>query len=221
MSSVMIYWLDKNGWSHPDFEALAAWALSEQGALHGSQVSHIRNGKMRMMGVKSLDAFGAINQAVWAYNNDRDAFRQMGCDTVTEKIERTIKGKMAIIDPETKQPLDQGGWMNLYLGYLKIEEVSGLANNDEKITEKLAADVQIWIAKEIHKSGTPIHQVTPMVRKLLKNDEKTGKIMQAITALAPLNAVELPDLLDDLTKVVNEVTGSDRTPQQVLQEAST
>ncbi len=90
MSSVMIYWLDRNNWSHPDFTLLAAWALNEEGALHDSQVSHIRNGKMRMMGVKSLDAFGAINQAVWAYNQDREAFRQMGCATVTEKVERLI-----------------------------------------------------------------------------------------------------------------------------------
>ncbi len=34
MSSVMIYMLNVNEWSHPNFEFLAEFALNEKGALH-------------------------------------------------------------------------------------------------------------------------------------------------------------------------------------------
>ena len=99
MSAVMIYWLAQNGWSHPAVETLAVWALNEEGVVHTSQISHIRNGKMRMMGVKTLDAFGAINLAVWAFQNDRALLEKMGAAVVTSRIEDLIREAICIKDP--------------------------------------------------------------------------------------------------------------------------
>ncbi|ACT65665.1 predicted protein [Cyanophage PSS2] len=221
MSSVMIYLLDRNGWSHPDFEHLAEFALNEKGAIHSSQVSHIRNSKMRMMGVKSLDAFGAINLAVWAYNNDKASFRKMGCATVTEKIELLIKDKIAICDPETGAPLDAGGWMNLYLGYLKIEEVSGLSGGEAEITTALADAVRAYLSREIQKTGKPIHTVAPIAKSAIKNPDTVTKIMQAVVGLGALDPDELTDMLPDIYDLLNTLDGRDRTPSTVLTEAAT
>ena len=33
-SAVLVYWLSRNDWSHPNLELLANWALDEEGALH-------------------------------------------------------------------------------------------------------------------------------------------------------------------------------------------
>ena len=221
MSSVMIYMLDVNEWSHPNFEFLAEFALNEKGALHSSQASHIRNGKMRMLGVKSLDAFGAINLAVWAYNNDKPSFRRMGCQTVTEKVELLIKGKTAICDPETGAPLDAGGWMNLYLGYLKIPQVLELPSAaTTKITKKLAESVRAYMSREIQKSGQPVHEVAPIARKLIADQETMTTIMQAVVGLGTLDAADLPEMLPDICKLLNRLDNRERTPDSILQETA-
>ena len=76
MSATMIHWLARNDWSHPTFVALANWAMNEDAVMHTSQASHIRNGKTRMIGLKSLDAFGTINLAVWAYHNNKKLLKK-------------------------------------------------------------------------------------------------------------------------------------------------
>ena len=221
MSSVMIWMLDRNEWSHPDFEFLAEFALNEKGALHSSQVSHIRNGKMRMLGVKSLDAFGAINLAVWAYNNDKPTFRKMGCQAVEEKVELLIKGKTAVCDPETELPLDAGAWMNLYLGYLKIPQVLELPSAaTTKITKKLAESVRAYVSREIQKSGQPVHEVAPIARKLIADQETMTTIMQAVVGLGTLDAADLPEMLPDICKLLNRLDNRERTPDTILQEAA-
>ena len=90
MSAALIHWLDQNRWSHPNLQDLACWALDEEGALHTSQVSHIRNGKMRMIGVKTMDALGAINLAVWAYRENPSLLKRLGIHSVPERIEEKI-----------------------------------------------------------------------------------------------------------------------------------
>ena len=56
--------------SHPEMAARRL-GRNEAGNLHTSQISHLRNQKMRMLGVKSLDALGRINTSAYAFRNDR------------------------------------------------------------------------------------------------------------------------------------------------------
>ena len=221
MSAVMIWWLDQNDWSHPAFEKLATWALDEDGALHSSQVSHIRNNKMRMMGVKSLDAFGAINLAVWAYNNlPRSEFNDLGCRTVTAEIESLIKGKLTILDPEDGLPLDQGKWMNLYLGYLKIEEAAGLAKPTTELTDVVAMSVVRYLVKEVNKTGKPMSEITPVMRKVM-SEEQTRKIMEAFVGIGALAGDDLPEMLEPLTKALKTISGRELSVDALLTEANT
>ena len=149
MSAVVIWLLAQNNWSHPILEELSTWALDEEGAMHTSQVSHIRNGRMRMLGVKTIDSFGAINLGVWAYHNDRKFLKQMGTATLTSRIEELLKDAKPIM--YNGEPIDAGGWMNLYLGYIQIEGVVGGVGSAS--TESAAKAIGQYIEKAVKKSG--------------------------------------------------------------------
>ncbi len=221
MSTVMVYWLNRNGWSHPDFEAIAEWALNEKSPIHQSQLSHIRNQKFRMLGSKNLDAFGMMNQAIWLYNNDREIFRELGTATVTEKIERLISNKLSILHPETGDPLGAGEWFELFLGRIKIHDViTGGETDDSEMTEALAEDVRGYLSREIQQIGKPIHEVTPIARRVIGDEATARSIMEAVVGLNILSIDDLPATLGHIANLLNELDDSrQRTAETIIQEA--
>lgn len=78
--------------SHPQLSELADWACNEAGNLHTSQISHLRNSKMRMLGIKCVDALGRINQAAWAYHHQPALMSQLGTAPLTPRLESILKG---------------------------------------------------------------------------------------------------------------------------------
>lgn len=214
MSATMIYWLARNSWSHPAFESLAVWALGgETGAIHTSQVSHMRNGKMRMMGVKVLDAFGAINCAVWAYRNDRALLKQMNINSVPEQIEILIRDAECIMDPLTGLPLDQGGWMNLYLGYLRIPGVVGAAKGDADF-EKVAAKVGRYIYQRIQKSGMEFPAAKAAAAKVV-GEELAAKMLAVAVGLETMTAEQLTNVFGPLCEGLAAIDGESVSPEAV------
>lgn len=217
MSATMIFWLAQCGWSHPAFEAMAAWALDEDGALHTSQVSHIRNGRMRMLGMKSLDAFGAVNLAVWAYHHDKPLLKDLGCGVIDAKIEGYLQDAIAILDPETKMPLDVGGWMNLYLGYIQIPEVVGGAQGDESF-EGIASSFGNYIAKSIAGSGkTPI-EAKEIFFKSFDDEARATKLVMVGSGLDTYNTTELQRDFPAICAALSKLDGRARSPHDLIVE---
>ena len=68
--------------SHPQLSELADWACNEPGNLHTSQISHMRNNKVRMLGTKAVDALGRINQAAWVHRHTG----LTGCPAASERL---------------------------------------------------------------------------------------------------------------------------------------
>ena len=215
MSATMIYWLARNSWSHPAFESLAVWALAgETGAIHTSQVSHMRQNKMRMMGVKVLDCFGAINCAVWAYRNDRDLLKMMNIYSVPESIEILIRDAESILDPDSSLPLDQGGWMNLYLGYLRIPGVIG-NTKDEVDLDKAALKLSKYIYQRITKSGSEFPVAKEAAAKAV-GDEMAAKMISVAVGLDSFTAAQLPAVIEAICKGLEAIDGQDVSPEAVI-----
>ena len=218
MSAVMIHWLALNDWSHPNFEDLATWALNEKGNLHTSQVSHMRNGKMRMMGVKVLDSFGAINLAVWAYNTgQRDLLTRMGVATIDTKIEKLIKGKQAIMNPlAPKLPLDQGDWMDLYLGYLQIPGVIGGAKGEGAL-EQVALKLGKYVYGVVQGSGKDFVEAREVFTKSL-DSKSAEKLIACAVGLDSYASDELTTELAKICQALERLDGKPRTPEVVAAE---
>lgn len=214
MSAVVIYLLAQNSWSHPILEELASWALNEEGALHASQVSHIRNGRMRMLGVKTIDAFGAINQAVWAYHNDRNTLKKMGVGTVTKRIEELLLDAKPIIDPNTDKPLDAGGWMNLYLGYIQIPGVVGGAGSAS--TEAAAKAIGAYIEKAVKDSGKDFMEAKALFSDSMGDADKARKMVAVAASIDEYSTDELTADIEAICKALTALDKKKRDPQAVV-----
>jgi len=212
MSAVVIWLLAQNQWSHPILEELSNWALGEEGALHPSQVSHIRNGRMRMLGVKTIDSFGAINVAVWAYHNDKKLLKQMGTEALTKRIEDLIKDAKPVM--HNGEPLDAGGWMNLYLGYIQIEGVVGGAGSQS--TEAAAKAIGQYIEKAVKESGKDFMQAKALFSDAMKSPDKARKMVAVAASIDSYSADELTADISDICKALTTIDGKERDPEMVV-----
>lgn len=213
-SAVLIFWLSRNDWSHPNLEDLATWALNEEGALHTSQVSHIRNGRMRMLGVKSIDALGAINLATWAYHNDKALLKSLNTKTTTAKIEELLQDAEAIIDPRDNTPLSQGGWMELYLGYVKIPGVIGGASTSTDFSV-VANQLGSYIEKVIRDSGKDFGSAKSIFAKAL-SPEKATRLVAAAAHLEEFTPDEVTAEISNVCKALEALDGKKRDPEAVV-----
>lgn len=213
-SAVLVYWLSRNAWSHPNLELLASWALAEEGALHTSQVSHIRNGRMRMLGVKTIDALGAINLATWAYHHDRAILKELGTAQLTAKIEELLLDAEAVIDPRTNEPLTQGGWMELYLGYIKVPGVVGGASTNQDFA-KAAAMLGTYIEKVIRDSGRDFGSAKSVFTNALNSDKAT-RMIAAAAHLEEFTADEVTGEINGICSALEALDGVRRDPEAVI-----
>lgn len=212
MSAVVIYMLAQNQWSHPILEELAVWALNEEGALHPSQVSHIRNGRMRMLGVKTIDAFGAINMALYAYKNDKELLKQLGTAQTTARIEELLKDASPILDPSDQTPLDAGGWMNLYLGYIHVEGVIGTTAT----AESAAKSIGLYIEKSVKESGKDFMEAKAIFADAMSNPDKARKMIAVAASIDSYSADELTADIKAICEALNALDGKSRDAEMVL-----
>lgn len=218
MSAAMIWWLAQNDWSHPNMETLANWALHEEGALHTSQVSHIRNGRMRMLGVKTIDALGAINVATWAFHNDKKLLKVLGCDVVDAKIEALLQDAKCLLHPVSGEPLDAGGFMNLYLGYLQLDGVVGGASTSTDFSA-IADKIGAYLEDAIRTSGTDFVDAKGIFAKAFDgNMEKATKLVAVAAGLDKFTSDELTADAANICNALERLDGKGRTPDSLIKE---
>lgn len=117
-------WMKRNSWSNLNLQRLAEWALDEQPVLHTSQISHLINNKTVHLGVKPCDALGQINLVIWAKQQNReDLVKILGPAPVSPGIQELIQDAEPMINPYLDLPLDQKGWLDVFLGNIKLPGV--------------------------------------------------------------------------------------------------
>ena len=217
-SAVLVYWLNRNNWSHPNVELLAKWALNEESALHPSQLSHLRNGKTRLMGVKCLDALGQVNLAVWAYQkSDRDLLKVLRAGVMSPTVEDLIKHAEVLMNPNTGLPLDQADWMSIYLGYLQLPDVVNGPEGDPQFQE-VVDNFGVYVSKVLEAAGTTIGDATAVVNKGTGNRELTETLMLAAVGLKPMDANTLTTQFDSICRALTIIDKQERTPMSVVAE---
>jgi hypothetical protein len=208
----VIWLIAQNNWSHPILGELSTWALNEEGALHHSQVSHIRNGRLRMLGVKTIDAFGAISVATWAYHNDKKLLKQMGTAQVTARIEELLKDAKSVM--HGGEPLDAGGWMNLYLGYIQIEGIVGGVGSAS--TELAAKAIGQYIEKAVKESGKDFMQAKALFADAMRSPDKARKMVAVAASIDSYSADELTADIGQICKALTSLDGKKRDPEMVV-----
>lgn len=225
ISSLMIWWFAKNEWSHPIFSELADWALNETGSVHPSQLSHIRNKKMRMIGLKVLESFAQVNLAVYAYQKDKregtnrsdSLLSRLGVRTTTAQIEESIRDATVIMNPVTNEPCWQGDFMGIFLGYIKISGVLvGRTEYDPATMNVLASDVGPAFATRFKASQRDIWEIKNIAKSIFGDELRANKLVAVATGLAKYDGNELQRDICEIALIMTEVTRAETTPDEIL-----
>lgn len=218
-SNVQIHWFERNNWSHPIFADLCDWALDENGSVHPSQISHIRNHKMRMFGLKVLDGFGAVNLAVWAYHNDRSLLKRLGCRPLNQTVSEILDRSTEVLHPLTGVPLDQGGWMLLFMGYIEIPGVPA-GTVDPSDSEFLTAMDLIgpYVSAVMQSMNMDVWTAHSKVSGAMADPAKARKLMAVAAGCDRYDAKTLAADLNDICAGLGAIDSRTRTASALLRE---
>lgn len=151
-ASVLNWWMARCNYSHAQIGALADWALAHDGWLISSQISHLRNNHVRQPSFTNLEALGAVNEvvALWHTEGPRETFHRHGPFGNAVLSEELLDRGQVLKHPETHRPLDFAGFCELFVGRIKIPNVStvNLSGHEAKrlseelgvLLDQLAAD---------------------------------------------------------------------------------
>ena len=179
--------------SHPQLSELADWACNEPGNLHTSQISHMRNNKVRMLGTKALDALGRINQAAWVHRHQPQLLRQLGTAALTPRLEAILAAYEPLLDPISNEPLGCGEFMAIYLGYLQLPiEIQRTLSAKE--AELLAGRIGEWLDAELSARGLNFREAARRLQQAWPG-EKAGaeRLVRVISGLEDYTAKQLAE----------------------------
>lgn len=193
--------------SHPEMTALADWALDEDGCLHTSQLSHLRNARMRMLGVRSLDALGRINQAAALYHaNDRQGLLELGTARTSAKIEEILSRYTPVI--HEGKAMDAGDLMRLYLGYVHLEIFAEA--DAERDWEKVSANLGDWIEALLDERSLRTREALAMIKKdWIGSDADRDQFCLVVAGVETIAAKDLPDMWPSITAALKTLTDDD------------
>lgn len=201
--------------SHPEMSALADWALDETGCLHTSQLSHLRNAKMRMLGVKSLDALGRINVAADLFKRgERKELKALGTAQTTARIEEVLERYEPIMNNDGVA-MDAGDLMMVYLGYIHLDLFEG--EQEGKDWTKAAENLTAWIETLLEERGIRTREALAIIkREWPGTDDSRDKFCLVVAGVEDLTADELPDLWASIAVALRPIVDEDYTEQDLL-----
>ncbi|MFM7235394.1 MAG: hypothetical protein ACKOYK_01260 [Cyanobium sp.] len=180
--------------SHPQLSDLADWACNESGNLHISQISHMRNNKVRMLGTKAIDALGRANQLAWVARHRSDLLPKLGTAALTPRIQMILKAYQPLLHPVTQEPLGAGELMALYLGYLRlpIELPRALSLTE---AEQIGGVLGDWLEGELGARGLSFREASKQLQAAWSGEASGGK--RLVRVLAGLEEYSPRQLADD------------------------
>jgi|TARA_B100000035_G_scaffold33593_1_gene25498 hypothetical protein len=201
--------------SHPEMALLADWACNESGNLHTSQISHLRNAKMRMLGVKSLDALGRINQAAHYYKADRrGAFAEICTAATTARIEEILERFVPLMQDDEVTPMNSGDLMMIYLGYLRYE----LPESDTESYEAAVENVPQWFADLFEEKGVSFRDGLKLVQsKWTGSSDECSKFCSVLAGIDSYKADELANVWLRVSQVASAILDEDVSEQELLE----
>lgn len=205
--------------SHPEMALLADWATNEPGCLHTSQLSHLRNQRMRMLGVKSLDALGRINISAHAFKTDRKgAFRSLDTASTTTRIEEILDRFDPVLNPETGEPLDAGGLMMVYLGYLELPELVPAEAIEDAALAAAAKRLGGWVEDLLEEKGLKFRDGLALIKaKWPGSNDGRDQFCQVVAGMADYTTEQLRTDLDNIAATITDLIDEDISGEELVE----
>ena len=116
-------------------------------------------------------------------------------------------------DPETDRPVDAGGWINLYLGYIQIPGVVGGAGSQD--FESATVAIGGFIEKVIKESGKDFMQAKAIFASA-SDEAKARKMIAAAASIDSYSTDELTADIATICKCLKALDGKDREPSAIV-----
>ena len=204
--------------SHPQLSALADWACNETGNLHTSQISHMRNNKVRMLGTRAVDALGRINQAAWVVKHRPELLPQLGCGELTPAIEAILQRYEPLLHPERQEPLGAGDFMAIYLGYLTLPLSLPLVLTPEQ-AELLALRIGAWLDQQLSEQGLSFREGCKRLRQAWQGEPASAdRLVRVIGGLEEYSPRQLADDWHVIAHAVCTVLELDCEPKDLAEK---
>ena len=201
--------------SHPQLSELADWACNEPGNLHTSQISHMRNNKVRMLGTKAVDALGRINQAAWVHRYQPELLQRMGTAPLTPRIEGILAAYQSLVDPISNEPLGCGEFMAIYLGYLQlpIELPRSLTPEEAELLSGLIGE---WLDGQISQRGLGFREAARRLQSLWEGEPAGAeRLVRVIGGLDDYSPRQLAEEWERISAAAAELLALEQGPWEL------
>ena len=201
--------------SHPQLSELADWACNEPGNLHTSQISHMRNNKVRMLGTKAVDALGRINQAAWVHRHQPELLQRMGTAPLTPRIEGILAAYQSLVDPISNEPLGCGEFMAIYLGYLQlpIELPRSLTPEEAELLSGLIGE---WLDGQISQRGLGFREAARRLQSFWEGEPAGAeRLVRVIGGLDDYSPRQLAEEWERISAAAAELLALEQGPWEL------
>ncbi len=201
--------------SHPQLSELADWACNEPGNLHTSQISHMRNNKVRMLGTKAVDALGRINQAAWVHRHQPQLLARLGTAALTPRLEGILAAYQPLMDPASQAPIGAGELMAIYLGYLRLPiEIPRSLTTEE--AELLCGLLGEWLDGQISQRGLGFREAARRLQEAWEG-ERAGaeRLVRVIGGMDDYSPRQLTEEWERISAAAIEVLALEQGPWEL------
>jgi hypothetical protein len=206
--------------SHPQLSELASWACNDAGTLHTSQISQMRNNKARILGTKSIDALGRVNQAAWVARHQPQWLQLLGCGPITPRIQQLLGVYEPLVDPLSREPLGSGALLEIFLGLrrLPIEVPRTLRPADAK---RLAEGLGDWLEEQIRAKELSFRGACRRLQEAWRGEEAGAKrLVRVLAGLEDYSAKQVAEEWEWIAMAIQSLLGREPDVWALVDELS-
>jgi hypothetical protein len=188
--------------SHPQLSALADWACNDSGTLHTSQISLMRNNKLRMLGTKAVDVLGRVNQMAWAAIHHPELLPRLGCAPLSPQIEKILSAYKPLVDPVSNEPLGSGAFLEIYLGLRRLP-IQWPRSLEAKEAERLVERLVDWLEGELQTRNWSLREAGQRLQEAWGGEASGAR--RLVRVLAGLESYTAKQLIDGWEEIAAAV----------------
>lgn len=209
---VLNWWIRRCGFTHTQLTALAAWVCGDSTWLQGSQLSHLRNGRMRTPQLKLLEGISAVNEAIASWQQDGQSICVQKWGPLPSQAPSASELDQAIYlwHPEkgAETPLIFHDFCDLFAGRLRltyVDEASVSPGQSRVISERIGEELDRWL---LSKGGIRAGMPSLLSHYPVAEAGRTAKLQQVIMGSDFYSSAELDDEAYALSELFSHIWGT-------------
>jgi hypothetical protein len=209
--AVLNWWIRRCCFTHTNVTALAAWVCGDSTWLQSSQVSHLRNRRMRTPQFKLFEGISAVNEAIatWQQQGKPQCLKKWGPTPDQAPSDSQMDAALFLWHPdqEARQPLVFHDFCDLFAGRLRlpyVDEASVSPGQSRIISDRISQELEQWLTSQ--------RSLRAGMAKLLdlypsRDSTRVAKLRDVILGADSYTVTELELELVALTELFIEVWG--------------